>query len=154
MVDVRKRDGKTEKFDRAKLERSLRNTGTDEKTAREIAEKIEEKEGITTDEIRKIVEKELKAKDAKAADNFECTRCLAARKAIDAAKGSARLTEENMKRLKLETGDSVELTYERKKHTVKAERAAVDRNEIRLNEDDLRTIGATDGTQIAVRRQK
>ena len=154
MENVRKRSGETEKFDKAKLERSLRKARVDEKTAMDITNRVSEKELNTTDEIRNMVAEELRKTDAKAAERYEDTRRLAARAAVDAAKGIARLAEETMTRLNLKAGDTINLCHEDHKYTVKAERAAVGAKEIRLHEEDLKALGVTDGTQIAVRRQK
>ena len=153
MENVRKRSGETEKFDKTKLERSLRKARIDEKTAIDITNRVSEKELNTTDEIRKMVAEELRKTDAKAAERYEDTRRLAAKAAIDAAKGTARMTEETMNRLNLEVGDTIELCHEDHKHTVKAERAAMGLKEIRLHEEDLKALGVTDGISIAVRRR-
>ena len=153
MDNVRKRSGETEKFDKAKLERSLRKARVDEKTAMDITNRVSEKELNTTDEIRKRVAEELRKTDAKAAERYEDTRRLAAKAAIDAAKGTARMTEDTMNRLKLEAGDTIDLCHEDHKHTVKAERAAINAKEVRLHEEDLKALGVTDGTSIAVRRR-
>lgn len=153
MENVRKRSGETEKFDKTKLERSLRKVRVDEKTAIDIINRVSEKELNTTEEIRKTVAEELRKTDAKAAERYEDTRRLAARAAVDAAKGIARMTEDTMNRLNLEAGDTIDLCHEDHKHTVKAERAAMGLKEIRLNEEDLKALGVTDGTSIAVRRR-
>ncbi|MEE9152279.1 MAG: ATP cone domain-containing protein [Thermoplasmata archaeon] len=152
--NIKKRSGETEKFDKAKLERSLRKARADEKTATDIANRVSEKEVNNTDEIRNMVDEELRKTDAKAAERYKDTRRLAAKAAVDAAKGIARLTEETMTRLNLKAGDTIDLCHEDHKHTVKAEKAAVGAKEIRLHEEDLKALGVTDGTQIAVRRQK
>ena len=154
MENVRKRSGETEKFDKGKLERSLRKARVDEKTAMDITNRVSEKELNTTDEIRNMVAEELRKTDAKAAERYKDTRRLAARAAVDAAKGIARLAEETMTRLNLKAGDTIDLCHEDHKHTVKAEKATVGAKEIRLHEEDLKALDVTDGTQIAVRRQK
>jgi 2-phosphoglycerate kinase len=152
--NVRKRSGETEKFEKTKLERSLRKARADEKTATDIANRVSEKEVNTTQEIRNMVVEELRKTDTEAAERYENTRRLAARAAVDAAKGIARLAEETMTRLNLKAGDTIDLCHEDHKHTVKAERATVGAKEIRLHEEDLKSLGITDGTQIAVRRLK
>lgn len=154
MENVKKRSGETEKFDKTKLERSLRKTRVDEQKAIDITNRISEKEMNTTTEIRNMVVEELRKTDTEAATRYESTRRLAAKAAIDAAKGVARLTEETMNKLNLEVGDTISLCYEDHKHTVKAERAVVGAKEIRLHEEDLKSLGITDGTSIAVRRLK
>jgi 2-phosphoglycerate kinase len=60
MTAVRKRTGSTESFDRNKIARSLHNVGVDEKTASEIAALVQEREGMTTDDIRTAVSAELR----------------------------------------------------------------------------------------------
>jgi DNA-binding IclR family transcriptional regulator len=152
--NVKKRSGETEKFEKTKLERSLRKARADEKTATDIANRVSEKEVNTTQEIRNMVVEELRKTDTEAAERYENTRRLAARAAVDAAKGIARLAEETMTRLNLKVGDTIDLCHEDHKHTVKAERATVGAKEIRLHEEDLKSLGITDGTQIAVRRLK
>ena len=154
MENVKKRSGETEKFDKAKLERSLRKARVDEKTAMDITNRDSEKELNTTDEIRNMVTEELRKIDTEVAKRYEDTRRLAARAAVDAAKGIARLAEETMTRLNLKAGDTIDLCHEDHKHTVKTEKAAVGAKEIRLHEEDLKALGVTDRTQIAVRRQK
>ena len=154
MENVKKRSGETEKFDKTKLERSLRKTRVDEQKAIDITNRISEKEMNTTSEIRNTVVEELRKTDNEAATRYESTRRLAAKAAIDAAKGVARLTEETMNKLNLEAGDTVNLCHENHKHTVKTEKAAVGAKEIRLHEEDLKSLGVTDGTSIAVRRIK
>ncbi|MHA2400309.1 MAG: ATP cone domain-containing protein [Promethearchaeota archaeon] len=154
MENVKKRSGETEKFDKTKLERSLRKTRVDKQKAIDITNRISEKEMNTTSEIRNMVVEELRKTDTEAAIRYESTRRLAAKAAIDAAKGVARLTEETMNKLNLEVGDTINLCHEDHKHTVKAERAAVGAKEIQLHEEDLKSLGVTDGTSIAVRRIK
>jgi plastocyanin len=154
MENVKKRSGEIEKFDKTKLERSLRKTRVDEQKAIDITNRISEKEMNTTNEIRNMVVEELRKIDTETAMRYENTRRLAARAAIDAAKGIAQLTEETMNKLNLEVGDTINLCHEDHKHTVKAEKATVGAKEIRLHEEDLKSLGITDGTSIAVRRIK
>ena len=154
MANVNKKDRKPEPFDRVKLERSIRDTGIDENMAREIARKVPEKEEITTDEIRRIVAEELKKKNPEAAERYTETRRLAARKAVDAVRGIARLTKETMSRLKVKSGDTINVLHRDKPYKVRAEIAPIDRKEIQLHEEDLRAIGASDGTRVAVQRPR
>ncbi len=82
------------------------------------------------------------------------TRRLIARKAVDAARGTARITEETMKRLNLADGEPVELSYGNNTHSIKAEKGVTGTSEIILNQDDLKALGATDGLRLAVRNAK
>ncbi len=154
MANVKKKDGRTEMFDRTKLERSIRDAGADENTAREVGNKVIEREGMTTDEIRKNVSNELRQRNAEVAERYVNTKRLAAKKAVDAAKGTARITENCMKKLNLKSGDTIELIHKDRRHKVKAEMASIGRIEIHLHEDDLKALGAEEGTRIAARRPR
>ena len=72
MVRVTKRDGKTEPFKAAKLEKSVIKAGAKAAIARKIAALVEKNafEGISTDEIRRMVLEQLNRLDKKAADAY------------------------------------------------------------------------------------
>jgi anaerobic ribonucleoside-triphosphate reductase len=154
MTNVKKRDGRSEKFDRSKIERSIRASGLDEKAAKEVAKMVPEREGITSDEIRKTVSRELRKRDTKVADRYDVTRRLAAKKAVEAAKGSAHLTEDAMKGMNLQPGDTVELLHGENRRTVKVAKTTTGKRSIHLHESDLKTLGASEGKRITVHRRK
>ena len=153
MTDIKKKDGRREKFDRAKIERSLKKAKVDERTVKEITNKILPKEGMTTDEIRRNVAKELRTRNEKAANQYENTNRLIAKKSIKAAHGRVQLSEETMNRLRLKGGDSINIIHSDESRTLKVERGTLKNNEINLNESDLRNIGASDGMRILVQRR-
>ncbi len=59
-----------------------------------------------------------------------------------------------MKKLNLKSGDTIELIHKDRRHKVKAEMASIGRIEIHLHEDDLKALGAEEGTRIAARRPR
>jgi transcriptional repressor NrdR len=71
MPKVKKRSGKEEEFDRAKLERSLSQAGAKAETVRKVAETVKAREGITTAEMRNHIVKELKRHDPETAKRYE-----------------------------------------------------------------------------------
>ena len=71
MPKVKKRSGKEEEFDRAKLERSLSQAGAKGETIRKVAETVKSREGMTTAEMRNNVIKELKRHDPETAKRYE-----------------------------------------------------------------------------------
>lgn len=149
---VDKKDRRPEKFDTEKIERSLHYIGLDEITAREIAWKVPERDGITTDEIRSIVFEELKKRDPEAAERYLSTKRLVARTDIDAIKGIALLQKETMSRLNLNAGETIEVLLGERKHSLRAEHSQVHKDDVLLHEEDLKTIGAQIGTRIIVQR--
>ena len=154
MTDLKKRDGRTEKYDRSKIERSIRASGSDEKTAKEVARAITEREGTTSEEIRRTVSKELRRRSPEVADRYDETRRLAAKKAVEAAKGAAHMSEDAMRGMNIKKGDTIELVHGEKRHTVRVEKAITGKRSIHLNESDLRNLGASEGTRITVHRRE
>ena len=71
MKDIRKRSEKQEEFSNKKIEKSIRNAGADEKTAREISEGVKHRDGLKTSEVRKTVTERLTHKDAKLGKAYE-----------------------------------------------------------------------------------
>ena len=71
-ANVKKRAGHMEKFDKAKLKRSLRKAGATEELATECAEKValRVEEGMTTAEIKQMAAKALGEIDQGAADAY------------------------------------------------------------------------------------
>ncbi|MFQ6107673.1 MAG: ATP cone domain-containing protein [Thermoplasmata archaeon] len=152
MKNVRKMDGRVESFNRAKIKQSVLRAGGDEKLATSTAEAVPEEVALTTANIRQRVANELAKKDKEVARRYWETRRLIARKAVDAAEGSAKLAEQTMGRLSLRPGEPLEICYTNNKHKVMADEGATDPRNIGLHENDLTRIGATEGNRIAVRR--
>jgi len=80
MLTVKKRSGKQADFDKKKLEKSIRNAGADENTARSIAEGTKHREGLTTPEIRKHVVAELQRHHADVGKHYESFKKPATKK--------------------------------------------------------------------------
>lgn len=152
MTNIMKSDGKTEDFNRGKIEHSVRNAGADKKTAKEIAQVIPENAAMTTRQIRKNVAEELQKRDPETAKRYKETVRLAAHEAVEAAKGTARMTLEVMNRLNLKPGDPIELEYGNTRYTLKADAGATNSKNVRLHREDLTTIGVPEGTRVAVQK--
>ena len=80
MMEVKKRSELREDFDRRKLEKSMRNAGADETSARLIAESIQKRDGIPTSELRKHVVEKLTANSMKFGQNYASFKKPAAAK--------------------------------------------------------------------------
>lgn len=155
MTTVTKKDGRKEEFDRTKIERSVRSAGVDEETARRVADQVPKKEGILSEGVREIVKKVLEEWDAEAAQRYDRTRRLAAKKSIATTKGTARLSNDAMECLKLKPGDSVEASHDDQKCTLRAERdekTDIRWSEIWLNYEDMKDIGIPEGKRVLARK--
>ena len=153
---VKKKNGATEEFDSKKIEDSLRNTGTTDETAKEVASKVRVKEGITTTDIRRTVSRELKKINAEAAKSYSEARRLVAKKSMEAAEGIAWFSKETMNRLKLKTGEVMDILHGDRVHTMKAGRDKHNssRNEISLANSDMEALGAEDGHRLVARKRR
>ncbi|MFH1372359.1 MAG: ATP cone domain-containing protein [bacterium] len=71
MMNIKKRSERQEEFASKKIEKSIRNAGVDEKTARSISEGVKHREGMKTSEVRKHVIEKLSHHDAKLGKAYE-----------------------------------------------------------------------------------
>ncbi len=73
MVDIKKRSGKMERFDRNKLKNSLRKAGANERDAETATNNVERKvrQGTNTSEIREWAIMELRMFPGSTADNYK-----------------------------------------------------------------------------------
>lgn len=71
MTKIKKRSQEQEEFSSKKIERSIRNAGADEETARKISQGIDHRDWLITTEIRKRVIEKLMLHDAKLGKSYE-----------------------------------------------------------------------------------
>jgi len=76
MVNIEKRNGKMEQFQRVKVIVSVRKAGATEEVAQKIADEVESKvhEGMSTAKIKKLVLTMLQKQSKKAAGAFRAYR--------------------------------------------------------------------------------
>ena len=148
MPNIRKKNNRTEEFDREKLEKSVLNAGLDQKAAREVASSITAREGMTSEEIREAAFKKLKELDEEAANRYAHSMRFTARSAADVSMEVAQLSEKALANLNLKAGQNVSIVNGNNKLSLRAERANIDGREIRLNKENMEKIRANDGTRI------
>ena len=154
MTNVKKRNGSMQMFERSKIERSLRESGASESVSREVAASVHVREGTTVDEIRSMVSRELRSRDARAADHYDSTRRMVARSAVEAAsKGTARMSTEAMRTMKIRAGEPVDISFSGRTQTLMAETAPKGVSGVQVNESDLKALGACEGMKVEVRRR-
>jgi len=154
MVNVKKRNGSMQMFERSKIERSLRESGASESVAREVSASVHEREGMTVDEIRSMVSRELRSRDARAADHYDNTRRMVARRAVEAAsRGTARMSTEAMRTMRIRAGEPVEISFSGRTQTLLAETAPKGVSGVQVSESDLNALGAREGMKVEVRRR-
>lgn len=154
MPEIKKWTGSSEPFDRTKLVHSLHAAGADEQVARTVANNITVKEGMSTHELRSQVAQELRKHDPETAEVYESTVRLAAKKAIDAARGTVQMAGETLARLKIKAGETIHIIHKDEKHTFEAQTANVSPSEIRFSEEDIQAIGAEPEFRVATQRPR
>lgn len=154
MTTIVKRSGETEEFDRKKIEDSLRNAGANWESAKKIAGRIHEKDGMTTSNIRKALHTELKDLNPVLADRYSKTRRFTARNSAKIAKGMARLSKDSIKALRIKAGDALEIKYRDRwqKMKIETDNGTSSHNEIILNKHDMAAMGVIDGNRVKGRK--
>lgn len=153
MILITKRDGEMEEFDREKIFRSICCAGGDERTARDISDKISENECRDTDHIRNFVIEELRKTDPVAASCYQKTLRFIADEALDQEKGIAKISEKIMHRLRIRPGDTFHIVSGDRSILVVAQKAGYDGDVISLSKDDLVAIGISPGKKIGTRKE-
>lgn len=154
MTAIIKRSGETEEFDRKKIEDSIRNAGVDWEPAKEIAGMIQEKEGLTTSDVRKALERELKNLDQELSDRYSGARRFTARNSAKIVKGTARLSNDSIDAMEIKAGDTLEIKYRDRwqKMRIEGDDGNSSHREIILNKHDMTAIGVIDGNRVKARK--
>ncbi|MFQ6128337.1 MAG: ATP cone domain-containing protein [Thermoplasmata archaeon] len=148
---VKKRTGSQERFNRRKLERSLIRAGANQKTAKEIATKINRSTVKTTAEVRARAVLELGKIDPSLARRYESTRSLAVRESMETVKGTLRLHIETLNELGAKRGGSVTVEHKGMKKTFVTEAGSVQRRWMQMNVGDIRDMRVREGMRLVVR---
>jgi hypothetical protein len=150
-MNIRKKSGELQEFDRRKLEESMKRAGASEEVARRVSERIQPSEGQSTDEIRKRVAEELRREDPATSGAYASAKRLRARSTSDAASGVARLHAELLRQLEAKPGDRARLSFGEKTAEVRLEQAsAAQPHEVQLHRADLERLGASEGSRVVV----
>lgn len=150
-LKIKKRDGTEESLRRGKIERSVRDSGATSQTSKNIAESIELKEGMTSDEIRRIVSSRLREEDTISADTYDKQRRLTIHQSDDVNDGKILLDNTTLRDMNLKPGDdlSVVLSTIKTFQVGKSERKELGAY---INNNDLRSLNFNEGHKIIVRR--
>ena len=152
MATVTRADGSTEPFDRGKIVRSLTDVGLDRSTALEVASSVRERDAMSTDEIRRSVSSELRARDPALAARYDSARTMPLRVDPRAARGSVCVSDDLMAELGVQAGQSVEVVGEASAARMRVSRSSRHGRRMHMNGLDMRSIGAADGSLVTVKR--
>ena len=150
MTRVQKRSGELQEFDRTKLFQSMRRAGADEQVAKTIAERAQVAEGASTMEIRRAVAEELRKVNEGIAEAYARTLRLVAKGRDDVPVGAARIPKGIQRVPDVRPGQPARVRFNENRREVRVE-PALDSREVWLNRKELETLGAPEGTRVAVR---
>lgn len=152
MARVRKRSGETQEFDRRKLEESIRRAGASDETARRVADRIRPSEGVSTDELRRMVSQELRRESEALSGAYTSTRRLRAREDSKLSAGVVKLPEELLRQHGLKEGQQAHVVHMDRRTEVKVRPESSARPaEILMSRSDLERLGASEGSRVNVR---
>lgn len=152
---VRKRSGKVEEFDRRKLEESIRHAGASPEVVNRISKRIEPKDEISSEELRKKVAEELRRESTTLSGTYQSTRPLRIRASSEAKTGVARINEQLLREYGARSGGHVTVRHKDRETKMEVEaRSELDPHEIQVNRSDLDKLGAQEGVRLDVRFPK
>ena len=99
MAKIVKRSGKSEDFDIKKLERSIILAGASKEATRDISRRVEVKDSISSQELRRLTARELEKERADLAQNYLSTRNLRAIRTSNVAEGVARVNRQLLEKI-------------------------------------------------------
>ncbi len=145
-----KRDGRREKYDSAKLARSLARAGVAPYMLAGILDLVGPGPEANTDSLRARVESALALRQPSAARRYASTRSLTTRGSEHAGFGWICMNPETMSRLNVRPGDTVWLSYDGATAPFSVESLAdVERGHAWLNGREMAAMGVRAGTRLA-----
>jgi hypothetical protein len=152
MAKIVKRSGNSEDFDIEKLERSIILAGASRDSAREISRRIEAKDGISSQELRRLTARELEKERADLAQNYLSTRNLRAIRTSNVAEGVARVNRQMLEKIGASADQPARFSAGKNQLKMRLEEitSGADRD-VQLSDSDMRRLGIEDGSRISVR---
>lgn len=154
MARIVKRSGKSEDFDIKKLERSIVLAGASRDVAREISKKIEAKDGMSSQELRRLTARQLEKERADVAENYLSTRNLRAIRTSNVTEGVARVNRQLIETIGASANQPARLAAGKNQLQMRLEEitSGADRD-VQLSDSDMRKLGIEDGSRVSVRFQ-
>lgn len=149
-MNIKKRNGKTEYFDRGKLERSMKAAGASSETASKVIDGIQIKDGITSSDLRRSISAGLRKIDKGSADTYDRQRRVRVQKLEDVKIGTIHLDRKTMTDFNLKSGDPIEIVLGSRTETLRAEISARTGMDAYMNNNDIRSMNLNENNRILV----
>jgi len=155
LTKVRKRSGESEEFDRRKLEESVRRAGASPEVAKRVAQQIEPKGDVSSDELRRRAADELRKESTTLSGAYLSTKMLRTKTSSDLKAGIARIHEDLLRRQGAKSGEHVTLRHKDHETKVQIESGSnLHPREIVISRSDLDKLEAQEGVRLDVKFSK
>ncbi len=152
---MRKRSGQLEEFDRRKLEESVRRAGASPEVVKRVSQRIQPKDEISSEDLRKRVAEELRQESAAISGAYQSTEMLRLRTSSETRAGIARLNEALLREHGARSGEHVLVRHKGKESRMQVEaQPDIGISEIQVNRSDLEKLGAQEGVRLDVKFPK
>ena len=151
MPKIRKPCGTMEEYNRARLEQSILSAGAPPETADRISKKIRAFDGVSVDDIRNSVARELQSEDPRLADAYLRSENLITRISPAVQPGEAEVSSDVVRRAMASPGQKAVLQVGNRATDVSVKpRDVVPPTEIRMSKRDVERLEARDGARVTV----
>ncbi len=153
-INIGKRNGKIEPYSREKLERSMKTLGVSDENSKKVIKSIEVKDGMRSNDIRKMVSQQLEKVDKKSADRYNRQRRITFHQSTDLENGTIIIDDSTLTDLNMEPGDSLDIVLGSNHRAFVTSRSTTTGSGAFLNNSDLRSIGINEGNRIIIQKRE
>ncbi len=155
MAKVRKRSGESEEFDRQKLEKSVQRAGASPEVAKRVAQEVEPKGDVSSEELRRRVADELRKESTSLSGAYLSTKMLRTKTSSDLKSGMVRIHEDLLRRQGAKSGEHVMLRHRDHEAKMQIESDSnLHPREIAVSRSDLDKLEAQEGIRLDVKFPK
>ena len=154
-VKIKKRNGRKQKYKKAKVIASIQKAGIDATVANSVENALDICDGITSEDIKKQVHRILLKHDKDAAENYWYTRGLNVRIEPLGVNGSAILSTKTMTDLGMHVGDTLDVYNGENYENVRVyplEDSFIGSDTIQISHHDMIDLGVRSGSKLSVRK--
>jgi hypothetical protein len=156
-IKVKKRNGHMELYRKGKIIRALKEAGLESHTAKNIANSIDVKNGMTTEDIKKVVIKYLEHVDREIKEKFVETSRMKVHNDIVEVEGNCLLNSSTMEKMGFHTGEEIDVyhgEYYEKLRVFGIKGDWIKPDHLYLSHEDMKEIKAHNESRVAFRKHQ
>ncbi len=153
-INIIKKNGQKEAFSREKLERSMKTIGVSDDITKNIISSIEEKEGLRSNDIRRMVTQQLEKVDKHSADKYNRQRRIILHQSKELKNGTILIDKPTLADLKITPGASIDVVVGSNLKPFITSQGTTTGPGAFLNINDIRSLNQNEGTRILIQRRE